>query len=42
MELVQELIDHRDQKLVLGCLVVERSIVDAKASQPVRLLDQQH
>ena len=42
MELVEELVNHRDRELVLGRAVVERPLVDAKAPRPVRFLDEQH
>jgi hypothetical protein len=42
MELVEELVHHRDRKLVLGCLGVEGAVVDAETPRRVRLADQQH
>ena len=42
MQLIEELVDQRDQELVLGGLVIERAVVDAEAPGAVCLLDQQH
>jgi len=41
VELVEELVDHRDRELVLGRTVVERAVVDAEAPRLVRLPYQQ-
>jgi hypothetical protein len=37
-----ELVDHRDQELVLGRLVVEGAVVDAEALRAFGFLDKQH
>ena len=42
VQLVEELVDHRDRELVLGRLVVESAVVDVETPRPVRLLDKQH
>jgi hypothetical protein len=42
MELVEELVDHRDRELVLGRLVVEGAVVDAEAPRVDGFLDKQH
>ena len=42
MELVEELVNHRDRELVLGHAVVEFPVVDAEAPRPIRLLDEEH
>lgn len=39
MELIEELVDHWDQELVLGHLIVERPVVDAEMPVHVCLLD---
>jgi hypothetical protein len=42
VELIQELVHHRNRKLVLGGDRVESAVVDAESPGPIRLADQQH
>jgi len=42
LQLIQELIDHRDRVLVLDGGVVEGSVVDAETPSVVVLADQKH
>lgn len=42
MELIEKLIDHRGRKLVMGCLVIEGTAVNAEAleAENADVLDQ--
>ena len=42
MELIEELVHHRDGELVLGCLGVEGAVVDAETPRHVRLAHEEH